>query len=149
MDTKIHQHLCKNQPSGTPNPSEMVRRNAFNVIMGKGPLQDPPGGGAYWRVQRLLGTAWLILSAIWDPSWAPRGSQNQAFWHQDARKLRKLTSRRRHDKKYGFFIVFLTENTLFMILFSEESVGSRFRAVLPNLAWLIKIKTNSMCIVQP
>ena len=47
------------------------------------------------------------------PSWAPRGSQNQVFWHQDAPKWQKNASRMRHHKKYEFSIEFLSENMRF------------------------------------
>ena len=47
------------------------------------------------------------------PSWAPRGSQNREFWHQDAPKSQKMTSRMRHQKKYEILIEFLLENVRF------------------------------------
>ena len=47
------------------------------------------------------------------PSWAPRGSQNREFWHQDAPKSQKMTSRMRHPKKYEMLIGFLSENMRF------------------------------------
>ena len=45
--------------------------------------------------------------------WAPRGSQNPQFWHQDAPKCRKMRSRMRHQKKYEFLIEFRSENVRF------------------------------------
>ena len=38
------------------------------------------------------------------PSWAPRGSQNRAFWHQVAPKSQKMRPRMRHQKIYEILI---------------------------------------------
>ena len=66
-------------------------------------------GCFFWAFWRDLRDFWRHLV----PSWAPRGSQNRAFWHQDAPKRQKMTSRMRHQKKYEFSIEFLSENMRF------------------------------------
>ena len=52
---------------------------------------------AFWRH---LGD----LGSHLEPSGAPRGSQNRAFWYEDASKYRKMRPRMRHQKKYQFLI---------------------------------------------
>ena len=47
------------------------------------------------------------------PSWAPRGSQNRAFWYQDAPRCQKMRSRMRHQKKDEFLIEFRSEHVRF------------------------------------
>ena len=41
------------------------------------------------------------------PSWAPRGSQNRAFWHQVVPKSQKMRPRMRHQKIYEHLIEIL------------------------------------------
>ena len=61
-----------------------------------------------------LPTVEMNLAGLWrhlgdfgrhfGPSWAPRGSQNRAFWHQVVPKSIKMTSRggyQEHDLKFG------------------------------------------------
>ena len=61
---------------------------------------------AFWRHLSDLGSHL-------EPSGAPRGSQNQEFWCQDAPKSQKMTFRMRHQKKYEFVIEFCLENVRF------------------------------------
>ena len=44
------------------------------------------------------------------PSWAPRGSQNRAFWHQEASKVGKMRSRKGSQKKRDLLSEFWSEN---------------------------------------
>ena len=55
---------------------------------------------AFWRH---LGD----LGSHLEPSGAPRGSQNRAFWYEDASKYRKMRPRMRHQKKHQFSIEIL------------------------------------------
>ena len=104
-DTKTHQNSSKIHPKSTemvprsvPKPSsEISRQNKFALL----------------SFFLHFGATWTILGAILGPSWAPRGSQNRAFWHQDAPKCRKMRSRMRHQKRYEFLIKFRLENVRF------------------------------------
>ena len=64
-------------------PKAILRASRFHVL--------PP--------KKFLVPFWSNLGDVarhFVPSWAPRGSQNQAFWHQVALKSQKMTSWMRH-----------------------------------------------------
>ena len=72
------------------------------------------------------------------PSWAPRGSQNREFWHQDAPKSQKMTSRMRHQKKYDFLIGFVSENVRFWMCWTHRN--ALYISIWVVLAYEDKIK---------
>ena len=99
-------------PRGSKIDQNGAQERSKNELWSKSVLGSPkserPGHSfwAFWRPLRDFGRHLV-------PSWAPRGSQNRAFWHQDAPKWQKMTSRMRHQKKYEFSIEFLSENMRF------------------------------------
>ena len=64
----------------------------------------------FWMLSE---STWTILDAILGPSWAPRGSQNQAFWHQVVPKSQKLIARMGYQKKHDLSIESSSENVRF------------------------------------
>ena len=107
--TKFHRKSRKFHPKST----KMVPQERSKSDLGSKAFPErflvPPSYAflvGFWRhlddLGRFLGT-----------SWAPRGSQNRAFWHQDAPKCRNMRSRMRHQKKYEFLIGFRSENVRF------------------------------------
>ena len=83
-------------------------------------------GASWFEVAKKGATSFHVLCFFWafwrhlgdfgrhfGPSWAPRGSQNRAFWNQDALKCRKMRLRMRHKKKHEFLIEFRSKNVRF------------------------------------
>ena len=104
-NTQLHQNSSKIHPKST----KMVPRNAPKVILEASWLRGVRGKLNFSDLWCHLGDFGRHLV----PSWAPRGSQNLAFWHQDAPKCRKMRSRMRHQKKYEFLIEFKSGNVRF------------------------------------
>ena len=101
-DANSHQNPSKNRPTGTPNPSQigqMVPKSGPKTILEGGRLQN-----GSWGVPSY---AFLVLGDFgrhFGPSWAPRDSQNRAFWHQDASKVGKMRSWKGSQKKHEILI---------------------------------------------
>ena len=93
---KIHSKSIPNQPKGCPGA---LRKRAFMKRFGS--FLDVTTIGASVQLDfSTFGTTWAILGAILVPSWAPRGSQNQVFWHKVAPKSQKMRPTMRHQKIY-------------------------------------------------
>ena len=89
------------------------------------------------RVTKFLGAFVCHLGdfgCYFGPSWAPRGSQNQAFWHQVANKSTKMRSRRgsqKNNKKHGYLmrkykVLGMLNHGISSILLRNYSVGAVF-----------------------
>ena len=95
------------------------------------------------------------LSAILVPSWAPRGSQIRAFWHQVATKVGKMMSRKGCWKKLEISMEFWFENggfggakSLIFHCFFNRIVLSAFfeKAWKFDRKWLPKCSQNPLKI---
>ena len=114
-DAKILQLSSKTHPKST----KIVPRSAPEAILEGGRLQN-----GSWEAP-----SYAFLVGFWhhlddfgrhlDSSWAPRGSQNRAFWHQDAPKSRKMRSQKGCQKKLQILIGILMENVRFGCLGSS------------------------------
>ena len=115
-DAKIHPKSIKN-PSKIDQSGAQERQNRQNDvqerILEKGPFQDPPGGGRVQARTAPLGRHLGDFGRHFGHRWAPRGSQNRAFWHQEASKVGKMKSRMRHQKEYEFSLEFILKNVRF------------------------------------
>ena len=104
-DTKTQQNSSKIHPKST----EMVPRSAPKRILKTSRLQILHPGVFFSDFWRHLGD----FGRHFETQLGAKGSQNRAFWHQDAPKCRKMRSRMRHQKKYEFLIEFRSENVRF------------------------------------
>ena len=85
---KIHTNSFRIHPKST----KMMPRSAPKATLGASRFHELPPN-------KFLVPFWSNLGDLarhFMPSWAPRGSQNQAFWHQVALKSQKMTSWMRH-----------------------------------------------------
>ena len=91
-DAKIHPKSIKN-PSKIDQSGAQERQNRQNDvqerILEKGPFQDPPRGGAYRRVQRLLGATFAILGAVLDTAGRQGGPKIEHFGARKHQKSEK------------------------------------------------------------
>ena len=81
---KIHTNSFRIHPKST----KMMPRSAPKATLGASRFHELPP-------KKFLVPFWSNLGELarhFVPSWAPRGSQNQAFWHQVALKSQKMTS---------------------------------------------------------
>ena len=100
------------EPRGSRNPQKWFEE-CSEAVSGS---RSVPGTVPGRRTVNLPVHSWSHFGDIGChlvPRWAPRGSQNRAFWYQDAPKWGKIMSRMRHHKKYEFSIEFLSENMRF------------------------------------
>ena len=93
--SEIHQQLCKNQSRFMQYPSKIKQNNTQERSESGLGSKSVPGyekGATVFEKwvpsERHLGD----FRRHFVPSWAPRGFQNQAFWHQAALKSQKMTS---------------------------------------------------------
>ena len=108
--SKNHAKINDFGTTGLPKSTRMVPRSAPKVtleINHEKSKRITKNCEAFWRH---LGDFGCHLVS----SWAPRGSQNREFWHQDAPKSEKMTSKIRHLEKYEFLLDVLLENLRFL-----------------------------------
>ena len=93
--SEMHQKLCNNPSKYMQNPSKINQDGAKERSESGLGSKSLPGFEKSGHTFEKWMPLWCHLGDVgrhfW-PSWAPRGSQNQAFWHQVALKSQKMTS---------------------------------------------------------
>ena len=115
LHIKPHQHVSKNRAKihdfgakGVPKFSRSAPKAILEASRFPGP-QKVSAPDAFFEP---FGDNCAILAAI-GPSWAPRGFQNRAFWHQVLSKTMKMMSKGRSQKKIEILIKNRSENVSF------------------------------------
>ena len=100
--SEIEPNWCQNHSQIIKNPSHIHQNDAQERSESDLGIKSVPGT-VFWSTTRVLGVAFCRhlghFGCHVGHRWAPRVSQNRAFWHQEASKVGKMMFRKGWWKK--------------------------------------------------